>query len=52
MNTTVLDRMSTMDSMRTQIDVLDIAGKMLEKYLAMDNSFPSLIDVTQIAPHG
>lgn len=52
MNTTVVDRMPTMDSMRAQIDILDTAGKMLEKYLALDSSFPSLVDVTQIAPQG
>ncbi|PSN41987.1 Nuclear pore complex protein 155 [Blattella germanica] len=52
MNTTIIDRMPTVDSMRTQVDLLDTAGKMLEKYLAMDSSFPSLVDVTQIASQG
>lgn len=38
--------------MRSQVDALDMAGKMLEKFLAIDSSFPTLVDVTQIAPHG
>jgi hypothetical protein len=29
-----------------------MAGKMLEKFLAMDSSFPTLVDVTQIASQG
>jgi hypothetical protein len=29
-----------------------MAGKMLEKFLAIDSSFPTLVDVTQIAPQG
>jgi hypothetical protein len=41
-----------MDTMRSQVDALDMAGKMLEKFLAIDSSFPTLVDVTQIAPHG
>ena len=52
LNTTAMDRMPTIDLMRAQMDILDSAGKMLEKYLAMDSSFPSLVDVTQIAPQG
>jgi hypothetical protein len=44
--------MPVMDPMRPQLDMLDTAGKMLERYLAMDGSFPSLVDVTQIAPQG
>ncbi|XP_033607158.1 nuclear pore complex protein Nup155 isoform X2 [Cryptotermes secundus] len=44
--------MPAMDTMRPQVDMLDTAGKMLERYLAMDSSFPSLVDVTQIAPQG
>lgn len=47
-----MDRMPTMDTMRAYVDVLDAAGKMLEKYLAIDSSFPTLVDVTQIAPQG
>lgn len=43
---------STMDTMRSQVDTLDMAGKMLEKFLAIDSSFPTLVDVTQIAPQG
>lgn len=38
--------------MRSQVDTLDMAGKMLEKFLAIDSSFPTLVDVTQIAPQG
>jgi hypothetical protein len=41
-----------MDTMRSRIDALDMAGKMLEKFLTMDSSFPTLVDVTQIAPQG
>jgi hypothetical protein len=41
-----------MDTIRSQVDTLDMAGKMLEKFLAMDSSFPTLVDVTQIAPQG
>lgn len=41
-----------MDTMRSQVDTLDMAGKMLEKFLAMDSSFPTLVDVTQIASQG
>lgn len=44
--------MPTMDTMRAPVDILDTAGKMLEKYLAMDSNFPTLVDVTQIAPQG
>lgn len=44
--------MPAMDTMRAPIDILDTAGKMLEKYLAMDSNFPTLVDVTQIAPQG
>jgi hypothetical protein len=44
--------MPAMDTMRPQVDMLDTAGKMLERYLVMDSSFPSLVDVTQIAPQG
>jgi hypothetical protein len=52
LSTTIMDRMPTMDTMRAYVDVLDAAGKMLEKYLAIDSSFPTLVDVTQIAPQG
>jgi hypothetical protein len=41
-----------MDTMRSQVDALDMSGKMLEKFLAIDSSFPTLVDVTQIAPQG
>lgn len=41
-----------MDTIRSQVDTLDMAGKMLEKFLAIDSSFPTLVDVTQIAPQG
>jgi len=41
-----------MDTMRSQVDALDMAGKMMEKFLAIDSSFPTLVDVTQIAPQG
>jgi hypothetical protein len=44
--------MPTMDTMRPQVNVLDTAGKMLERYLALDSSFPSLVDVTQITRQG
>jgi hypothetical protein len=44
--------MPAMDTVRPQVDMLDTAGKMLERYLAMDSSFPSLVDVIQIAPQG
>jgi hypothetical protein len=44
--------MLTMDTIRAPVDILDTAGKMLEKYLAMDSYFPTLIDVTQITPQG
>lgn len=43
---------SAMDTMRSQVDTLDMAGKILEKFLAIDSSFPTLVDVTQIAPQG
>jgi hypothetical protein len=41
-----------MDTMRSQVDALDMAGKMMEKFLAIDSSFPMLVEVTQIAPQG
>jgi hypothetical protein len=44
--------MPTMDMMRAPVDILDTAGKMLEKYLAVDSNFPTLVDVTQITPQG
>jgi hypothetical protein len=44
--------MPSMDTIRPQVDMLDTAGKMLERYLALDKNFPSLVDVTQISRQG
>jgi hypothetical protein len=44
--------MPAMDTIRPHVDMLDTAGKMLERYLVLDSSFPSLVDVTQISRQG
>nr|CAD7193577.1 unnamed protein product [Timema douglasi] len=47
---TTMERSYSVDPSRIQVDSLEMAGKMLEKQMTKDNSFPSLLDLTGILP--
>nr|CAD7455399.1 unnamed protein product [Timema tahoe] len=45
-----MERSYSVDPSQIQVDSLEMAGKMLEKQMTKDNSFPSLLDLTGILP--
>nr|CAD7455401.1 unnamed protein product [Timema tahoe] len=47
---TTMERSYSVDPSQIQVDSLEMAGKMLEKQMTKDNSFPSLLDLTGILP--
>lgn len=53
MNSSVVDRPLPVDPFRVQMESLELAGKMVEKFTAQDNNFPSLIDRMRVSvQHG
>lgn len=49
-NTTCVDRVPPVESYRAYMETLEIAGKMVEKHINLDNSFPLLTDRMRITP--
>ncbi|XP_046658271.1 nuclear pore complex protein Nup155 [Homalodisca vitripennis] len=47
-NTTSADRVSGVDPFRAHMEALEVAGKMIEKQMTLDNSFPLLTDRMRI----
>lgn len=48
-NTTSVDRVPPVDSYRAYMETLEVAGKMVEKQMTLDNSFPTLTDRMRIS---
>lgn len=48
-NTSSVDRVPPVDSYRAYMETLEVAGKMVEKQMTLDNSFPTLTDRMRIS---
>ncbi|XP_039282164.1 nuclear pore complex protein Nup155 [Nilaparvata lugens] len=49
MNSSVVDRPLPVDPFRAQMESLELAGKMVEKFTAQDNNFPLLVDRMRVS---